>query len=98
MLKTQSISAKEIGIRIRILREERHICQENLAQTLNVSRELISKIEGGRQFPSVVVLAQLSLCFQVSTDYLLLGSGHKPDLAQKLDQVIFILKSLRQQL
>ena len=98
MFKTQSISAKEIGTRIRILREERHICQENLAQELNVSRELISKIEGGRQFPSAVVLAQLSLCFQVSADYLLLGSGHKPDLAQKLDQVILILKSLRQQL
>ena len=87
-----------VGARIRALREERHESQEKLAQKLNVSRETISKIESGGQYPSVVVLAGLSLHYNVSTDYLLFGDGQMPDVEQQLDQVIVILKSIRRKL
>lgn len=76
---TKSINSTIVGVRIRALREERHESQEKLAQKLNVSREMISKIESGGQHPSVVVLAALSLYYNVSTDYLLFGDGQMPD-------------------
>ena len=94
----RNISSTTLGKIIRSLREERHESQEKLAQTLNVSREMVSKIESGGQFPSVVVLAGLSLHYNVSTDYLLFGDCHMPDVEQQLDQVIIILKSIRRKL
>jgi len=42
MPDSKSITAKEVGARIRSLREAQHDSQEKLAQTLNVSRALIS--------------------------------------------------------
>lgn len=98
MPERKSVTAREVGARIRSLREAHHDSQEKLAQTLNVSRELISKIESGGQFPSVVVLAHLSMYYLVSTDFMLFGDGHKSDVMQQLDQVILTLKSLQRQL
>lgn len=98
MQTNQSIISMIVGARIRALREERHESQEKLAQKLNVSRETISKIESGGQYPSVVVLAGLSLHYNVSTDYLLFGDGQMPDVEQQLDQVIIVLKSIRRKL
>lgn len=91
----KSITAKEVGARIRSLREAQHDSQEKLAQTLNVSRELISKIESGRQYPSVLVLARLSELYGVSTDYILFGISQEQNLTQQLDQVIVTLKTIR---
>lgn len=95
MPESKSITAKEVGARIRLLREAQHNSQEKLAQTLNVSRELISKIESGRQYPSVLVLARLSDLYGVSTDYILFGISQEQNLTQQLDQVIATLKTIR---
>ena len=98
MPDSKSITAKEVGARIRLLREAQHDSQEKLAQTLNVSRELISKIESGRQYPSVLVLARLSDLYGVSTDYILFGISQEQNLTQQLDQVITTLKTIRKSL
>ena len=95
MPESKSITAKEVGARIRLLREAQHNSQEKLAQTLNVSRELISKIESGRQYPSALVLARLSELYGVSTDYILFGISQEQNLTQQLDQVIATLKTIR---
>ena len=94
----KSITAKEVGARIRLLREAQHDSQEKLAQTLNVSRELISKIESGRQYPSVLVLARLSDLYGVSTDYILFGISQEQNLTQQIDQVIATLETIRKSL
>jgi transcriptional regulator with XRE-family HTH domain len=98
MQMVRSINSTTIGKRVRSLREAQHESQEKLAQTLNVSREMVSKIESGGQFPSVVVLSELSFHFHVSTDYILFGAYQKPDVIQQLDQVITILKSIQRKL
>lgn len=94
----KSITAKEVGARIRSLREAQHDSQEKLAQTLNVSRELISKIESGRQYPSVLILARLSELYGVSTDYILFGINREKNLTQQLDRVIETLRTIRKSL
>lgn len=89
------IEAVEIGKRIRNLREAQHESQLKLSQALNVSRELVTKIESGGQFPSVVVLARLSEHYHVSADYILFGACRNPDIIEQLDQAISILKSVQ---
>ena len=98
MPESKSISAKEVGARIRSLRKAHHDSQEKLAQTLNVSRELISKIESGRQFPSALILARLSELYGVSTDYILFGINREKNLPQLLDRVIETLRTIRKSL
>ena len=95
MSETSSINSLEVGARVHALRESQNESQERLAQSINVSRELITKIERGRQFPSAVVLSLLSEHYCVTTDYLLFGNNHVPDTIQMLDQAINLLKSIR---
>ena len=98
MPERKSISEIEVGTRIRKLRQAQHDSQEKLAQALNVSRELISKIESGGQYPSVIVLARLSEYFSIPSDYILFGNRHNREIAQQLDQVIVTLKALQRKL
>ena len=53
------------------LRKKSGLSQEQLAETLNVSRQAISKWEGGSAMPESDKLLALSNYFGVSLDYLL---------------------------
>lgn len=53
------------------LRKGRELTQEQLAEQLNVSRQSISKWEGGQVIPEVDKIVELSKLFDVSIDYLL---------------------------
>ena len=53
------------------LRKKSGLSQEQLAEALNVSRQAISKWEGGSAMPESDKLLALSNCFGVSLDYLL---------------------------
>jgi len=61
----------EIGKRIKELRIQKALTQEQLAMRLWVTKALISAYENGTRFPSLEVLCQLAFTFNVSTDYLL---------------------------
>jgi len=98
MLENKSITTYEIGARIRALRESEHESQEKLVQALNVSRELISKIESGRQFPSVIVLARISIYFHVSVDSIIFGGHREAEVVRQLEHVILTLNSIKQRL
>ena len=95
MPDSKRISSIEIGTRVKALRESQNESQEKLAQSLNVSRELISKIESGRQFPSVIALARLSDYYGVSADHILFGVCKEKELTQQIDRVIASLKAIR---
>ena len=95
MSETSSINSLEVGARIHALRESQNESQERLAQSINVSRELITKIERGRQFPSAIVLSLLSDHYCVTTDYLLFGNNRVQNTIQMLDQAIILLKAIR---
>ncbi|MBQ8459390.1 helix-turn-helix transcriptional regulator [bacterium] len=61
----------EIGKKIKELRIQKSLTQEQLAKRLWVTKALISAYETGSRFPSLEVLVQLAYTFNVSIDYLL---------------------------
>lgn len=58
-------------IRLRQLREERRITQNDLADTLNSNYQTISDYERGKYYPSIDVLKILAKYFNTSIDYIL---------------------------
>ena len=86
-------SAKEMNFneKLKELRKERSLTQEQLAQSLFVSRTAVSKWESGRGYPSIDSLKEISRFFSVSIDELVSPSEivnaaetDKRDLAGKL--------------
>lgn len=61
----------EIGSKIKQLRTNKNLTQDQLANRLSVTKSVISAYENGLRFPSLEVLIQLSYVFNVTTDYLL---------------------------
>lgn len=57
--------------RIKELRTQRKITQEELGNIINVQKAAVSKYELGRAVPSTDVLTKLANYFNVSVDYLL---------------------------
>ncbi len=67
---------KRSGKRIHQLRIHNGYTQEAVAQALNIDRSLLSHVEAGKKGCSVDLLIQLSLFFEVSIDYIVLGTVH----------------------
>lgn len=76
---------KAFGIRVRQLRKERNLTQEQLAEHLHISVSHLGKIEIGYNAPSIDLILTKVEFFEVSTDDLLRGqtftdSEWKPSL------------------
>ncbi|MDY4191508.1 MAG: helix-turn-helix transcriptional regulator [Oscillospiraceae bacterium] len=65
------------GERIKALRKERGMTQEELAERLSVTRQTVSKWEQGTTQPDLDRVLELGRLFGVSTDHLL-GGGEPP--------------------
>ena len=61
----------DFGLRLKQLREKHNLSQSQVAKRLGITRAAISSYENNISLPSVNVLAELSLLYRVSTDYLL---------------------------
>ncbi len=59
------------GDRLRELREEKQLTQEELGKLLNVSRQAVSSYEKGENEPTIDALVKIANIFNVSLDYLL---------------------------
>lgn len=78
--ESKPIDTSTIGGRIKALRKEYKITQEQLRELLNMSSEnkKISKIENGHTEPSCWELVKMSEIFHTTTDYLLTGRKDPP--------------------
>ncbi len=65
--------AKEIGLRLRRLREERHEQQVTVAAAIGIERASLSNIERGRHHPALRTILGLADYFNVSLEFLVLG-------------------------
>ena len=74
---------KECGKRIQQFRKEMNLSQEELAEKLNVSQNTIAKIECGLRRPSIDFLIELSMFFNTSMTYLVMGI-YPEDIEKKL--------------
>lgn len=70
--------------KIALLRRQNGWSQEELADQLNVSRQAVSKWEGGTSIPDLDKILKLSALFEVSTDYLLKDELEQPDATAPL--------------
>ena len=61
----------EFGVRLRKLRKDRNLTQDQLATLIGVKNSVISFYEVGERIPSPEVLKKLALALHVSSDYLL---------------------------
>ena len=59
------------GEKVKKLRHEKDLTQQQLAELLGVAVSAISSYESGNRYPSYEVLISLARIFHVTTDYLL---------------------------
>lgn len=67
-----------LGTRIAILRKEKGLTQEELAEKLGVSSQAVSKWENDLSYPDIMLLPQLSKIFDTTVDELLSGKKDEP--------------------
>ncbi len=84
-------------LRLRQLREKKHINQQKLAMELNITQAAISKYELGLSEPDINMLKAISNYFGVSVDYLIGNSDKtanytKADLS---DEEILLINSFK---
>ena len=81
----------KFGDRLKELRTESGLTQEELANQLNLSKANVSKYESNSIEPNLDTLSLLSSLFEVSTDYLLGKSDFRTHLDEELSQEEFAL-------
>ncbi|MBR4359002.1 MAG: helix-turn-helix transcriptional regulator [Clostridia bacterium] len=72
-LQENPSSLEAIGQRIKILREEKHMTQDELARILHVSREWVNKAERGGGDMKTGIIVELAKALGTDCDYLLQG-------------------------
>ena len=65
---------QEIGLRLKQIRKERHLTQEQISELLGISQKHYSEVERGITGLSVKHLIQISDILSISLDYLLKGT------------------------
>ena len=65
------VSISILSTRLKELREDLHLRQDQVAQLMGVNKNAISTYENGTREPSLGMLVRLATLYRVSTDYLL---------------------------
>ena len=84
----------DLGIKIKNLREIEKISQEQLAKTLKINRNYLSRIETGKSEPTSSILKDLANIFNISIDSLLDISNNETSYEEKIDMIYKRLKYL----
>lgn len=74
------LNLREIGNRIQFCRKRLGYTQEQLAEKMNVSIQMISNMERGNKAIKIENLIKLSRILDVSADYILTGKQNAGDL------------------
>lgn len=74
---------KKVGLFLKILRKEKNITQEVLAETLNVSSRTVSRWETGSNMPDISLLVELSEFYQVSIPEIINGERKSEKMNQE---------------
>ena len=75
----RTVSLREVGFRIRQLREAFGYSQEKLAEMAELSPRYMTSLENGGKNMTITKLAGLADALHVSADYLLFGSEGRTD-------------------
>lgn len=89
------------GNKLKLLRLQDNMTQEQLAQKLNLTKSVISAYETGLRLPSYDVLIRIAKIFNVSTDYLL-GLEHRQEVdlsglsQEEINALLNLIKAMKQ--
>ena len=78
----------DLGIKIKNLREIEKISQEQLAKTLKINRNYLSRIETGKSDPSLAVLRNIASYFKVDITTLMDIQSNGSNSKEKIDKII----------
>ena len=84
----------DLGNKIKNLREVEKISQEQLARTLKINRNYLSRIETGKSEPTSSILQDLANIFNISIDSLLDISTNEVSNDEKIDYIYKKIKYL----
>lgn len=62
---------EDLGNRLRQLRQNKNLRQEQVADLIGINKKQISAYENNTRQPSYEILVRIAILFRVSTDYLL---------------------------
>ena len=84
-------------LRLRELREKKHINQQKLAMELNITQAAISKYELGLSEPDITMLKSIANYFGVSVDYLICNSDKTANYAKAelSDEEILLINNFK---
>lgn len=85
--------AHDIGSKIKAVRIERNLTQEQLAELLEVSRQTISNWENEKSYPDIISVIKMSEYCDVSLDYLLKGEEKMKTYYDYLEESTNVVKS-----
>lgn len=90
------VNAKEIGARIKKLRNQNEVTQDQLAEKLHIATNTLYRIETGLRVASLDLFIEIADYFEVTLDYLILGRKlSKDSLKEKIRELIkFLIKWL----
>jgi transcriptional regulator with XRE-family HTH domain len=71
------IGMVDFGVKLKKLRTDKHLTQEQLAQRIGLTKSVISAYECSLRYPSYDILIALTRIFGVTTDYLLGANNRK---------------------
>mgnify|MGYP003291381408 CR=1 FL=1 len=77
----------EIGKRIQMRRKQMGLTQEQLADKMNVSIQMVSNLERGNKSIRIENLIKLSEILNISTDYILTGKETTEDMQSLTEQM-----------
>ncbi len=66
----------KMGSRIKLLRQQLNMSQDELAKSLGVTKQAISNMENSKSSPSISVLHKLNIKFDINLNYLISGVGN----------------------
>ena len=72
------LNLEKIGQKITTQRKQMKLTQNELAETLFVTHQAVSKWENGKSIPSIEILYEMTKLFNISIDYLLHNSEIDP--------------------
>ncbi len=81
----RTIELQAIGARVRQLRREKDMTQEELAERAGLSKSFVSEIEGGRTAASGLILLKIAQAAGVSVEWLLTGELPTPPAIRASD-------------
>ena len=77
----------KIGEKIQALRKSSGMSQENLAQYLNINRNCLSRIETGKVDPSITLVKEISLLFNVNLESLAGMPNKQTNAEEKIKKI-----------